>query len=127
MLDHESVVRRELVLAGLRLDTVGTESFSWADFIAFMEAAPMGSALHGIRLENPEDAGWSMDSLLLATIADALHIMIWQNGEGRRRDRPDPIERPGCRPERTIHGKGSSMDPFELDALLGFDMGITWE
>lgn len=41
---------------------------------------------------------WSHTELLLATVADALHVLIWQNTQvhGKKKHRPPkPIPRPG--------------------------------
>lgn len=117
--ENEDAVRRDLLDKGWRLDRVGmADGLSWRDLIAFVREAPQGSAIFRASVDNPEDAPWTLEAQLLATIADGVRILAWQNSGGKRWDRPKPIERPGHRPElKTIKGDVMSID--ELSARLG--------
>lgn len=55
------------------------------------------------------DHVWGTQEQLLATIADALHSANWQRGEGKEKDRPKPIPRPGVEAPKQL-GKAMSMD-----------------
>lgn len=56
------------------------------------------------------DHVWGAQEQLLATIADALHAANWQRAQGKERDRPKPIPRPGVEQVKQ-HGDGAvSMD-----------------
>lgn len=63
------------------------------DLVAILSAARPGDLLYD--LENPEEQGWGLSEHLLAGIADALHILVWQGGERKRSTFPKPIPRPG--------------------------------
>jgi hypothetical protein len=85
-------VRAECLRYGRSLDDLGP-TFTWADLIAICEATQPGDPLYMAMF--PDDGHWTHDSMLMATIADALHIIAWQNGGGRKQDKPKPIPRPG--------------------------------
>lgn len=75
------------------------------------------SALH--RALNPEDADWSLTDLLLAEVADAANVANWQRGQGKKRDYPKPIPRPGVTPDQTVIGKGA-IPLDQMDEFLGW-------
>lgn len=72
-----------------------------------MESA-VARELHGV------DTEWTTPAQLLATIADALRIANWQRAGGKKKDRPEPIERPGTR-KLTVR---TDLTPNEMAARL---------
>ncbi|BAU83124.1 hypothetical protein SLA_2191 [Streptomyces laurentii] len=72
----------------------------------------LGRALAG------EDAGWSLETQLLAALHDRLAEANWQRAnEGTKSPsrRPTPLPRPGVRPDRI---GGTQRDPREVAAYL---------
>lgn len=67
--------------------------------------------------EAPEVAGWNRTTMLLADIADTLHILVWQGGRRRRADFPKPIPRPGFE-EKNVKTFGDSMEFDDAVAFL---------
>ena len=59
------------------------------------------------RAMNPEDWQWTLESLLIAEVADSLAVANWQRSDGKKRDYPKPIPRPGVEPDSTTYGKGA--------------------
>lgn len=122
-LKHEGEVRRDLVAFGYTLDTVGTDAgLGWADFVAFVQHAPEGSAIFRAiyadeNPDNPGDFEWTLDRMLLASLVDEVAVLIWQNGSRRLFEYPEPIPRPGTRREKAF--AASSTDIDELNARLG--------
>lgn len=83
---------------GWRLDDVGRR-LSWLDLKAVINLRRDDSALS--RSLNP-DWRWTLDTQLLAGVADLLAGANWQRGGGKG-ERPKPLERPGFRPEKKVH------------------------
>lgn len=63
---------------------------------------PRGSAL--VRVIEGDDHPWGLAEQLLAAAVDALNAANWQRGEGKQRDKPAPIPRPGVAPDKTTYG-----------------------
>jgi hypothetical protein len=66
------------------------------------------------------DARWGLNEQLLAAMFDALQISNWQRGNGKLRDRPKPIPRPGIAPTHTVIGE-TAVPMEEMDAWLGWN------
>lgn len=63
-------------------------------------------------------AQWSVDTHLLAYIADGIWAGVWQRGSGKKSDKPKPIPRPGdVEPEQTKYAP-KSRTIAELDAFF---------
>lgn len=94
-------MERDLIGLGLRLRSVGlTPDFDFQDLWVICDAGSGDPNSFLARALAPEDAVWgSLDSLLLAEVADRLALIIWQNGGGKGK-KPSPIERPGRRAEK---------------------------
>ncbi len=69
---------------------------------------------------HPDEAGWTLTNLLLATIADALHWLQWvKTPDGKRnRNRPKPIERPGVSSTKRTHPKVKGIAASKMRELL---------
>ena len=86
---------------------------------ALVWGLPPEAALH--RVADPEAAEWSLDSQLLAKIADELAVGNWLASGARRRDRPRPIPRPGVDTpqDEAVYGRGAGLPLDEMDEWLG--------
>jgi hypothetical protein len=100
------------MLAGRRLDDLGTERFSWRELKVIVTRTPPDRSALALE-RNPDDAGWSLTDHLLAEAVDALRLLLWaktKDGE-KNRNRPVPVERPGRRPEK------STKKPINIDEM----------
>ncbi|GAA2781443.1 hypothetical protein GCM10019017_27970 [Streptomyces showdoensis] len=81
-----------------------------------MTALPAESALG--RALAGEDAGWTLETQLLAALHDRLAEANWQRSNAGAKSpsrRPTPLARPGVRPDRI---GGTERDPREVAAYL---------
>lgn len=69
------------------------------DLVAILTAVRPGDVLFDA--EFPDEAGWDHHAMLLAMIADGLHVLAWQGGKRRRADFPKQIPRPGVEKKDT--------------------------
>lgn len=92
---------------GRSLDDAGTDRLPWMDLAAMITAADPGDPIFDA--EVPGSAGWTKTNMLLADIADALHVLMWQGGRRRRADFPRPIPRPGFE-EKNVKTFGDTME-----------------
>lgn len=81
-----------------------------------MEQAPRSSAIY--RSLNPEAFVWGTQEQLLAAIADALNVANWQRGQGKKKDYPKPIPRPGVEEDKTYGVEPVSME--DMAEFLGW-------
>jgi len=120
-LNHEGEVRRDLVVHGYRLDDVGTEQgLCWSDFVAFVLHAQEGSAIFRALFaesDHPEDYEWSNTNMLLAAVVDGINALLWQNGGGSKATFPDPVPRPGHRPQKAFAADAVEIE--DINARLG--------
>lgn len=86
------------------------------DLWAIVRQSPPTSAL--VRAMDP-DVEWTLQNQLLAAAVDALRDDWWATHNGRRQDRPKPIERPGQRPDATTYG-GDALPLDEMASWLGW-------
>lgn len=89
---------------------------TWRRVRAFIWALPADSAL--VREMSGEDAGWTLETQLLAAMHDRLAEANWQRGNAGVKTpsrRPVPIPRPGVRPDRIGM---TERDPQEVAAYL---------
>lgn len=70
---------------------------------------------------HPEDAGWTLTNMLLATIADVLRWLQWAKTENGRKGRnaPQPIPRPGVARTKRVQPKVKAAPRSKVRALLG--------
>lgn len=90
---HPEELEYDLISHGLRLRHLGSDLLSWRDLLVIVRQQSNGAAL--ARAMDPEGSAWGLSEQLLAAIADASHVRVWQSGSGKRSDRPKPIPRPG--------------------------------
>ena len=69
------------------------------DLVEILTAVRPGDVLFDA--EFPYEAGWDHHAMLLAMIADGLHVLAWQGGKRRRADFPKQIPRPGVEKKDT--------------------------
>ena len=117
--EYPEEVEYDLISHGLRLRQLGTEQLSWRDLLVIVRQQPRDSAL--IRAQDPDTAHWGMTEHLLAIVADAARLGVWQRGGGKKSDRPKPIPRPGSETEQKKVHKGDVMPVDEMAAWLGGD------
>ncbi len=90
---------------GLRLSDIATTRFTWREFGDFVANLPRESALsRALAREQEEEEGdsqWGLSEQLLASVVDMLAIMLWRESKNAREsNRPQPVPRPGVRPQR---------------------------
>lgn len=76
----------------MTLDDLGTEAFTWYDlavFVKHVQADP-----HSALAREVHGDIWTVESQLLATIADTLAISNWQRAGRKSAPKPKPIPRP---------------------------------
>lgn len=113
---HEEALAYDCLTLGLRLRNVGTDDFTWGDLLAIVRQSPRSSALY--RDMNPEEAEWGMQEQLLAYCADLLAAGNWQRGQGKAKDYPKPIPRPGIETDKRFGKDAISID--EMADWLGW-------
>ena len=115
--EHPEEFEYDLISHGLRLRQLGTDMLSWRDLWVIVRQQPRESAL--ARAMDPEDSAWGLSEQLLAAIADASHVRVWQAGSGKRSDRPKPIPRPGVeKGSKTVH-RHEVLPAGEMASWLG--------
>lgn len=112
-----AAVESDLLRAGYRSRDIGTDRLSWFEAHSLVFYLGDDSALHGAL--DPEASGWTLQSMLIALIADALEVANWQRGGGKKADYPQRIPRPGVKPDKKQFGKGA-IDVDEMAAWLGW-------
>lgn len=71
---------------------------------------------------HPDEAGWTLTNMLLATIADVLRWLQWSKTKDGHKNlnAPDPIKRPGVLGrKRPVHPKGKGAPRSKIRKLLG--------
>lgn len=76
--------------------------------VVIVKQSPRDSAL--VRELIGESHDWDLRNQLLAAIADASHVANWQRAEGKKKDMPKPIPRPGVEPIRQYGGQAVSIE-----------------
>lgn len=76
---------------------------------------------HLFRKLHPEDAGWTLNNLLLAAAVDSLRWLQWvKTKDGQKnRGRPDPIARPGVARARRVQPKLTGGPRSVVRKMLG--------
>ena len=116
---HPEEVEYDLISHGLRLRQLGSDLLSWRDLYIIVRQQPSTAAV--ARAMDPEGSAWGLSEQLLAAIADAAHVRVWQAGSGKRHDRPKPIPRPGVETGiKKIH-KHDVLPAGEMASWLGGD------
>lgn len=114
---HEEALAYDCIGLGLRLRNVGSEDFTWGDLLAIVRQSPRSSALY--RAMNPEESEWGLLEQLLAYNADLTAVANWQRGQGKKKDYPKPIPRPGIETDKRFGKDAMSID--EMAAWLGWE------
>lgn len=122
LLEQRPAVEYTLIKYGLRLRDLGDEHLNVHDVVVLcmveqhMPGTALAAAVRG------EDSSWGLPEHLLATIADAVHNLVWmQSKDGQKgANRPKPIPRPGARPE-VEKTTGTRMTVEEAAEWLGWD------
>ncbi|MEU3599894.1 hypothetical protein ABZ714_14380 [Streptomyces sp. NPDC006798] len=116
---YEEPLAYDCLALGLRLRNVGrTDDFTWGDLLAIVRQSPRSSAFY--RATNPDEAsGWGLQEHLLAWVADLIAVSNWQRGQGKKKDYPKPIPRPGVEtPDKKFGQEAIPMD--DMKAWLGW-------
>lgn len=92
---------------------------TWGDLLAIVRKSPRKSALYTAM--HPGESEWGMTEQLLAAAVDALNAANWQRGEGKQRDYPKPIPRPGVEPDEQHFG-GEPVPMDEMAEWLGWSI-----
>ena len=116
---HPEEVEYDLISHGLRLRQLGTPLLSWRDLYVIVRQQPSDAAL--ARAMDPEGSAWGLSEQLLAAIADASHVRVWQAGSGKKSDRPKPIPRPGVESGSKQIYKHEVLPAGEMASWLGGD------
>jgi hypothetical protein len=116
---HGRALESDLIALGLRLRWCPCEWFNWHDLIIIIEHSSVDSQLY--KSMHPDDAGWTLTNLLLATIADVLRWLQWAKTKdgAKNRNQPDPIPRPGVARNRQVHPKVKGAPRSKIRKLLG--------
>ena len=81
-----------MIRLGLRLRDCPSPGFNWRDLYVICRRLGRDSELY--KALNPDDeTSWSVNEYLLASVADALNLRLWQ-ASGGKGVRPKPIPRP---------------------------------
>jgi len=109
-------VRIECLKYGVSLDSFGCREHPTSDLVAILEFTKQGAPLFAAQY--PGYLGWSRENMLLADAVDALRVQIWQNGSGKKRDYPNPIDRPGVSQKETKQFGNNPIEQDDMDAFL---------
>lgn len=116
---HAEAVEYDLIRHGLRLRDLGSKRLTWRDLFVILTQQRMKDSAMAFAVA-PNDAPWDdISAHLLAEIVDVQHMLLWaKTKDGQKgRHRPQPVPRPGRRPERF----GSKPLPLdEMKAWLGW-------
>lgn len=100
----------------MSLDAFGCPEHPTTDLIAILENADENSPLFAAIY--PDEAGWGRANMLLAAITDNLRVLVWQGGDRKRRNFPQPIPRPGVsEKEKRVFGN-NPIEQDDMDAFL---------
>ena len=106
-----------MIERGLRLRDLGTDRLTWHELAVIVKHLPRSSAL--VRVIEGDDHPWGLAEQLLAAAVDALSAANWQRGEGKRKDKPKPIPRPGVGGDKTYGKEALPLD--EMADWLGWE------
>lgn len=120
--EYREPLEFDLIGLGLRLRDVGSTGFSWRDLFVVVRQLPRDSSLG--RAFDPENHHWGTAEQLLALIADEIRLGNWHRfgtqSQARKRNMPQPIERPGVESkDKTRYGKGA-LPVDEMAEWLGW-------
>ena len=105
-----------MLALGLDIRDLGSERLTYRRLRVLLENAPRDSAF--VRSVGGAAAVWSLTDHLLALAIDTLTLANWQRG-GSKGKRPEPLERPGAKPEKDKRTLGTAMSVEELNRRLG--------
>lgn len=114
---YGEAIEYDCITLGLRLRNVGTDDFTWGDLLAIVQQSPRSSALG--RALHPDESVWGMQEQLLALIADYISVGNWQRSQGKKKDYPKPIPRPGVEQDKKFGADALPMD--EMASWLGWE------
>ena len=90
--EHREALEYDLIQLGLRLRHCPSPGLNWRDLWVICRRLGRDSELY--RSMNPDDdPSWSVSEYLLAAVADALNMRLWQAGGGKG-TKPKPVPRP---------------------------------
>lgn len=124
--EHSGAVRRDLLVAGLRLEWLGTEALSWVDLRDFIIWSPRDSAIN--RALNPQ--WWVTEEIsYLRLVERQLRVLAWQRtADGQAtppRNVPEliPLDEEEARAQREARGEliADVMPRDELAKRIGWD------
>lgn len=124
--EHGEALENDLLRAGLRLDWLGTEDFTWRDLKVFTKYSPVDSALFRAVHPPTEEEMWDLDAQLLAGLFDlssATNYLLKRLGGDESAKPPELLPRPGVKKRNNpdfFVGKPVSFE--EMDALLGWNI-----
>lgn len=113
---YEEALNYDCMSLGLRLRNVGSEEFTWGDLLTIVRHSPHSSALY--RAMNPDETEWGLTEHLLAYVVDLSAVANWQRAQGKKKDYPKPIPRPGIEVDKKFGKEAISMD--DMKAWLGW-------
>jgi hypothetical protein len=96
------------------------EWFDWHDLAVIIRHSDVTSNIY--RALHPREAGWTRDSMLLATIADVARWLQWSKTKdgAKGRGMPEPIPRPGVQSRKQpVHPRGKGAPISKVKELLG--------
>ena len=102
----------------------GTDRIDWRDLFVIIRHADPDSPLIGVA--HPDQAGWNLNTMLLATMVDTLRVANWQRSGDEDAPYPKPLPRPGTNtstrnnPNNPDHEDTDELEIF-TDALPGDD------
>lgn len=114
--EHRVAIEYDLIALGLRLRNLGSDDFNWNDLAVVLSQSPRSSAFY--RSLFPDEAEWGLQEQLMAAMVDYAAVGNWQRGEGKRKDFPDPIPRPGVNDGKERYGT-EAIEMDEMAAWLG--------
>lgn len=109
--EHPAEFERELISLGLRWRDVGSPQTSWRDVWAAVKSTPPTSPLY-VSIFGA-DSLWSLDSYLLALVADLLQGANYQRGGGKGK-KPKPLPRPGTKAKKSVNHHGTPRPVSEM-------------
>ena len=122
--EHGGELEADLIDKGMRLRDFPSERCNWRDLHVIVRHSNAESRVFGV-LE-PDRAGWTKATMLLADIADSNNWLQWAKTKAATEggEPPDRIPRPGVKPPE--RRKGSKVKPSTIstiDRLSGVDRG----
>jgi hypothetical protein len=110
---HGGPLEADLIKDGLRLRDCPSEHFNWRDLWVYVTYADVNSRI--VAASNPDIAGWTLECMLLANVADDTAWLHWAKTKGaleKSASPPELIPRPGVK--RKPVRPGSKTKPITI-------------